>query len=136
MTFSPSQARDAHGMWTASNGAANPVVTQHAGQKSVHGKPAIGTYALGPGFTRSARTGRDITKGIAVAGAGPGAKAIGGGGGWQTERVNITREATLGKSLGRMRGQIAVYDLGKGEEIKTGGTTDPARAVTNRHKAA
>jgi hypothetical protein len=32
----------------------------------------------------------------------------------------------LGKSLGRQRGQIAVYDLAKGKEIKTGGRFDPA----------
>lgn len=126
MSFNPSQSRDDHGRWDADNGVARPVVTQHAGVRSVHGKAAIGTYALGPGFTRNARTGKDITRGVAVAGAGPGAKAIGGGGGWQTEHVNIAREAVLGASLGRMRGQMAVYDLAKGKEIKTGGKFDPA----------
>lgn len=106
-------------------------VAPHAGVRSVGthnaGKRAIGTYYAGPGFTIDRRTGKPISKGVAVAGGDASAKAIGGGGGWQTERVTIAREPVLGKSLGRKRDQIAVYDLSNKREISTGGR-DKGRA--------
>jgi hypothetical protein len=106
-------------------------VAPHVGAQSVGthnaGKRAIGTYSTGPGFTIDARTGKPINKGVAVAGGDGRAKAIGGGAGWPTERVTIAREPVLGKSLGRKRDQIAVYDLAKQREIATGGR-DKGRA--------
>lgn len=127
MSYSPSQARDDRGRWSGGGDASSrSPVTAHAGIKSVHGKPHVGTYALGEGFTVNARTGKPITKGFAVAGGDKKSKALGGGGGWKTENVNIASGELLGKSLGRMRGQIAIYDLAKQKELLTGGKFDPA----------
>lgn len=138
MSYSPAQPRDKDGKWTGESSARAPV-TQSAGIKSVHGRaakhPPIGGIEHGEGFTVNRRTGKDITKGVAVAGGNSG-NGVGGGGGWMTERSNIVREETLAKSLGRKRQQVGVFNLATKEFIPTGGKTDPARAVSKRHKAA
>jgi hypothetical protein len=50
--------------------------------------------------------------------------------------VNIAREPVLGASLGRMRGEMGVFDLDKKQFIPTGGVSDPAEEASRRHQAA
>lgn len=116
--FNPNQPRDSNGQWSGAtaNGITRYPVAPH------NGVPSVGTHSSGPGFTLNKRTGKTPASGFAVAGAPSSSKYVGGGNGWATEHVNVVRGAALAKSLGRMRDQIAVYDLTNRREIATGGT--------------